>query len=118
MHQPLDALAELTSSGQQVAAPRAPYQIFFYAPAELHFAPDTKEDFRVLLAKIPPGTELYRVFALATQDAEKQIYLGYIRTDSEFVASEFGDRILALPHNPTRGYQGRKSAKDLHHGVD
>jgi hypothetical protein len=113
MHQPLDSLAEVTATGQKVTTPRAPYQIHLYAPAEVHFPPDAKEDFRILLMKIPPGTVLYRVFGRAAKGDDRQVYLGYVRTSSKFVASEFGDRILALPHNPTPGYQGRKSAKEF-----
>jgi hypothetical protein len=111
MHQPLDSLAQVTSDGRPVAAPSAPYQIFFYAPAEVHFTSGTKADFRTALAKFPPGTVLYRVFATAREEDEQQVYLGYVRTDSNFVASEFGDRILALPHNPTPGYQGPDGTK-------
>ena len=54
------------------------------------------------LADIPPGSLLYRMYGKATRNAKK-IYIGSITTESAFVASEFGDRILAFRHAWTAG---------------
>lgn len=103
LYQSLDHLAGVTSDGQAVADPQAPHTVFLYAPPEVHMRPDVTDDFRVLLGHIPPGSVLYRMFALPSQESKQQIPVASIRTRSHFVASEFGDRILSLRHaaNPS-----------------
>jgi G3E family GTPase len=54
-------------------------------------------DFRSLLADIPSRSLLYRMYGKASRSA-KQVYIGSVTTESGFVASEFGDRILAFRH--------------------
>ena len=44
-----------------------------------------------------PGRSLYRMYGKARPDA-KQVYIGSVILESGFVASEFGDRILAFRH--------------------
>ena len=95
--QRLDHLAEISSDGSRVGDAVAPELIFLYASDDVHNDPATDEDFRTILARIPPGTLLYRVYA-RTPPSETQIHVGSITTESSFVASEFGDRILALKH--------------------
>lgn len=103
LYQSLDHLASVTSDGQPVAEPRAPHTVFLYAPAEVRMRPDVTKDFRVLLGEIPPGTVLYRVFGIDSQDSEQQVPVGSIKTRSHFVASHFGDRVLSLRHAPNPG---------------
>lgn len=98
MHQPLEHIASVASDGQEVAEVNAPYQIYLTAPGEVHFNPNATEDFRVLLSRIPSGAVLYRVFASRIEGSSEMIYIGYIETESGFVASEFGDRVLSLRH--------------------
>lgn len=95
--QPLDHLAGVNRDGTPVAAAHAPYQIFFRAPPEIHFPPDTKEDFRITLSRIAPSTLLYHISAAASEGGQ-ELYLGYLMMESVFIASEFGDRILSLRH--------------------
>jgi hypothetical protein len=102
MFQPLEHLATITADGRKVDRVRSPELIFFYGADELHTDPQTKQDFREMLAEVAPGSILYRVFCRTNQDA-KQVYVGFIRTESAFVASEFGDRILALRHTRQAG---------------
>jgi hypothetical protein len=68
-----------------------------HAADEVHNDPATEEDFRTILARIPPDTLLYRVYA-RTARSEAQIHVGSVTTESSFVASEFGDRVLAFKH--------------------
>lgn len=110
LYQSLDHLGRVKRNGDPVGSSVTPYQLFFYAPPEIHTSPDTKEDFRTLLARIPPGSVLYRVYARPYKEVDEQIYVGYIRTGSNFVASEFGDRILSLRHAPNPGSPIEKSA--------
>ena len=78
------------------SAPVAPELVYLYGADEVRNDPASTEDFRSLLANIPSGSLLYRMYGKATRNA-KQIYIGSITTESAFVASEFGDRILGLP---------------------
>lgn len=58
--------------------------------------PNSQNDFRVDLAKIPAGTVLYEVFA---KRHLKQAYrVGYIVLKSRFIASQFGDEQLFFAH--------------------
>jgi hypothetical protein len=102
LYQPLDQVAAVTSTGKTVTSPHAPYQILLFTPPELHFLPDTTEDFRIALGRIPAGTLLYRVFARGTRDETDKLYIGSVLTESEFVASDFGDRVLSIPHTRQR----------------
>lgn len=95
--QRLEHLAEISSDGSRVPDAVAPELIFFYAPDDVHNDPASDEDFRTILTKIPPGTLLYRVYATSAQSQER-IYVGTITSESHFVASEFGDRVLAFKH--------------------
>jgi hypothetical protein len=98
LHQYLDNLVSITSDGQPVAEPRAPYRISFYAPPEVHTPPDTTLDFREQLAHIPAGTHLYNVRVTDNREQWGQEHIGTITTESPFVASGFGDHVLSLRH--------------------
>ena len=95
--QRLDHLAAVTNNGTVVERPVAPGLVYLYAADEVHNDPASTEDFRALLADIPSGSLLYRMYGKATRSA-RQVYMGSITTESAFVASEFGDRILAFRH--------------------
>lgn len=95
--QPLDHLADVTNNGAVVERACAPELVYLYGADEVRNDPASTEDFRSLLANIPPGSLLYRMYGKATRNA-KQIYIGSITTESAFVASAFGDRILAFQH--------------------
>lgn len=108
LYQPLNHLAEVTRTGEAVKSPRSPHQIQLYAPPEVHMFPDTKEDFRTALGQIPQGTLLFSVYAKANKEDNKQFLIGHIRTDSEFIASDFGDRVLSIRHNRKDKPSGKK----------
>lgn len=99
MYQPLEHLAKVTADGVVVDSPVAPRLIYLYAADERHTDPASTTDFRELLAEVPAGAELYNMFGTPDEN-EKPLYIGRIRTESRFVASEFGDRVLALHHTP------------------
>jgi hypothetical protein len=99
MYQPLFHVASVTADGQPVEAPVAPARLFLEAPGEIHFQPDTAADFRTLLGRIPEGSVLYRVFAAPP------VPVGRVVTASRFVASEFGDRVLAMQHVRDPGWK-------------
>jgi hypothetical protein len=103
MRQYLDAVAATTVDGRPVVRPVAPYRLLFVAPPELHGDPADQADFREKVARIPSGSVLYRMYGMACEDGEK-VLIWTVRTESEFVASAFGDHILALRHaSPPRG---------------
>ncbi|MGH8069309.1 MAG: hypothetical protein ACRERE_29560 [Candidatus Entotheonellia bacterium] len=93
----LDHLAAVTHDGTVVERVVAPELVYLYGADEVRNDPASTEDFRSLLANIPLGSLLYRMYGKATRSA-RQIYIGSITTESAFVASEFGDRILAFQH--------------------
>ena len=95
--QRLDHLAAVTNNGTVVERAVAPELVYLYGAAEVRNDPASTEDFRTLLANIPAGSLLYRMYGKATRSAA-QVYIGSIITESTFVASEFGDRILAFRH--------------------
>lgn len=105
LHQYLDNIASVTSDGRQidVGDRRVPYRISFYAPPERHLPPDAKGDFRDHLGAISMGSVLYHVYVTRAPDDENQVHVGTVTTESPFVASAFGDRILSLRHAYQRG---------------
>ena len=102
--QRLDHLAAVTSNGTVVQRPPAPELVYLYGADEVRNDPASTEDFRSLFGDIPPGSLLYRMYGKAARDAKK-IDIGCITTESAFVASEFGDRILAFRHAWTANAQ-------------
>ena len=71
--------------------------MYVYGTDEARNDPASTADFREILAEIPAGTPLYRMYGKASADADK-VYIGTITLESPFVASEFGDHILAFQH--------------------
>ncbi len=95
--QRLDHLAGVTNNGAVVERACAPELVYLYGADEVHNDPASTDDFRSLLADIPSGSLLYRMYGKASRSAQ-QVYIGSVTTESGFVASEFGDRILAFQH--------------------
>jgi hypothetical protein len=95
--QRLDHLAEVTSDGAAVKDAVAPELVYFYGAEQVRNDPASTEDFRSILTAIPSGSLIYRVYGKVTRSA-KQVYIGSVTIESGFVASEFGDRILAFKH--------------------
>ena len=93
----LDHLAAVTNSGAVVNRACSPELVYLYGADEVRNDPASNEDFRSLLAKIPSGSLLYRMYGKASRTAQ-QIYIGSVTLESGFVASEFGDCILAFRH--------------------
>jgi hypothetical protein len=93
----VDHLAAVKSDGSKVTHPKTPEKIYL-RPAEVHFDPETTEDFREELSRIPPGTVIYRMFGSDWKGSTNEIYVGDIQTESHFVASTFGDRVLSFEH--------------------
>ncbi|OQV18901.1 hypothetical protein BV898_06963 [Hypsibius exemplaris] len=79
----------------------SPYEIIFRPNKALGWAPEDRTDYRVHLSKLPPGSLLYTVVARRTVDAEEET-IGEIITESEFVASHYGDYTLFFKHSRQR----------------
>jgi hypothetical protein len=90
-------LAAVTSNGTVVERPVVPELVYLYGADEVRNDPASTEDFRSLLGHVPSGSLLYRMYGKATRNS-RQTYIGSITSESTFVASEFGDRILAFRH--------------------
>lgn len=93
----VDHLAKVTDDGSVVERPRAPETVYLYDGEDVHNDPASTDDFRSILAEIPSGSLIYRMYGKESRGA-KQVYIGTITTESGFVASEFGDCILAFRH--------------------
>jgi hypothetical protein len=74
---------------------RPPYQVIF-RPSRTS-PPQAAADFREDLTKIPASSELYEAWIRYAADDEP-IRAGAVVTSSEFIASEFGDRVLHCHH--------------------
>jgi hypothetical protein len=95
--QRLDHVADVRSDGGRVDRACAPELVYLYGADEVHNDPASLDDFRSILADIPSGSLLYRMYGKADRNT-KQVYIGAVTLESGFVASEFGDRILAFRH--------------------
>jgi hypothetical protein len=91
----VDHLAFRDRSGAICYDRRPPYQVVFRP--RLTSPPQTADDFRGALTRIPASSELYEAWLRYTADGEL-IRAGTIVTSSEFVASEFGDQVLHFHH--------------------
>jgi hypothetical protein len=117
LHQPLDNLARVRADGAPVPPELrlAPHRIIFRPTREAAAASDPTIDFRDDLARnIPPGTPIYDVLALtavaeadANRDGRARLEalldragrIGTLTTESEFVASKYGDYRLFFKHS-------------------
>ena len=81
----------------------APYKVTFTPNGEISWNPNTKNDFRVDLDRIPEreGTVLYTVSARRTRTSGDEP-LGELVLRSKFVASQYGDETLFFQHASKR----------------
>ena len=86
----------MTSDGAPSSA-RARGTGVLYGAEGVRNDPASKDDFRAILADIPSESLLYRMYGKTSPTADK-LYIGSVTLESGFVASEFGDRILAFQH--------------------
>lgn len=85
-------LAERTSDGGDVDDPRAPQRLIFEPTTQARelFRGRADVDFRLVLAEVPAGTELYTVTGVEGDGREP---IGVVRTTTSFVSSDGGDRL-------------------------
>lgn len=116
LHQPVENLARVHPSGLPVdGAVRAPYRVIFVPTEAARRASNSALDFRDDLAQnIPSGTTIYEVLALEEAreaallktgpgDLDQLIphaeRIGTVTTESEFIASKYGDYRLFFKHS-------------------
>lgn len=94
---PVAHLASVSQSGDKPALSIAPDQLIFKPSEESASAmtSDSEEDVRLSLQKIPAGTILYHVYGVLQN---QEIYIGDLKTSSEFIASKYGDKKLFFQH--------------------
>ena len=102
----LDHLAGVALDGTPVAAPVMPYQLVFRpseaAQASMRGA-RAEDDFRLLLAELPPGLVLYEIFAVDEGESlEEARLLGRLILSSPIIASAYGDEKLHFQHHMAR----------------
>ena len=95
---PVSQLAEWHSNGTKVNDVFSPKRIILVPDQSVRnvIPQDTKEDFRVSLSKILPGTVLYQMFGM--DENNNKVYMGKFISDSKFVSSKFGDKNLFFQH--------------------
>jgi hypothetical protein len=117
LHQSLASFAKVRASGEPVSPDRiaAPYRVIFRPTAQARAASDPTLDFRDDLARnIAPGTAIYDVLGL-DESKEKELRakgigavedlvahagkIGTIATESQFIASTYGDYRLFFKHD-------------------
>ncbi|GLY93853.1 hypothetical protein [Actinoplanes sp. NBRC 103695] len=90
----VDHLAFRDRTGAICYDPKPPHQVVFRPKLSL---PRTAGDFREALSTIPPATELYEAWVRYSADGDLT-RAGTVVTSTEFVASDFGDRVLHFHH--------------------
>jgi hypothetical protein len=110
LHQPVDNFARIPGRGVVVpeAMVRAPYRVILAPRPAAH---DAQLDFREDLARnVPAGTVIYDVLGLdeaaALQGDVEELAahapkIGTLTTESEWIASSYGDYRLFFKHNAT-----------------
>lgn len=115
LHQPVDNLARVNARGQRAAEARAPHHLILVPTDAARRASDRHIDFRDDLARnIPSGTRIYDVLGLTEaedtalgaqgkKDLEELVphaaHIGSLSTESEFIASKYGDYRLFFKHS-------------------
>ena len=105
--------AAVNQYGEPVAKPHAPNQIFLVPNPKIRFVSRAPHDFRDDMAKIPPDTRLFTVYAVDPKRVKESKIapaklrklarcIGYIDTTSKFMSSFYGDRHLFFRHQRVR----------------
>lgn len=100
----LKKLGEIDQQGRSVAHPLYPTQLFLVPTQAVQFSPSPGRDFRQDLATIAPGTTIFSVYGVETDNAQQSQQrhnaqlIGQIKTTSEFIASSYGDSRLFFRH--------------------
>lgn len=98
----LDEMAKVTSSGENVSTPLAPFALSFEPTKELRdlFETRSEDDFRARLEGHGAAIALFDVWAHESVDAPREIHIGKIWATSDFMASSYGDKTLFFKHPP------------------
>jgi hypothetical protein len=108
LHQPVDNLARRTVAGHIVDAPRVPHRLILVPTPGVRAASDPSIDFREDLARnIRSGTIIYDVYAVDESEPDAELEdltqgsskIGALTTESEFIASSYGDHRLFFKHS-------------------
>jgi hypothetical protein len=98
-HLQLDHLGAVSPDGTRPTSPHTPYQIEYRPHADVgeRFGNAAREDFRVVLRRIPAGTVIYDIHARPYEGAP-MTKIGELKTTSPLVASANGDYQLFFQH--------------------
>ena len=111
LDQPVDNFARVQVNGQPVTgAVRAPFRVILAPTRDARLKSNPQIDFRTDLARnIPSGTTIYDILALDEADDDrtaeiedlvpKATRIGSLTTESEFIASAYGDYRLFFKHS-------------------
>jgi len=111
LDQPVDNFAQVHSSGQPVAGEvRAPFRVILAPTRDARLKSNPQIDFRVDMARnVPSGTTIYDVLGLDEAEDDRSLAIedlvpkakriGGLTTESEFIASAYGDYRLFFKHS-------------------
>lgn len=97
-------MAEIAENGEMITAIKAPYRLLFVPTKQAQDLMTDKgleEGFREQLAGKGNNAILYTILASSLEDGqESTVYpIGYLRTTSDFVASQYADEQLFFKHH-------------------
>lgn len=98
----LKNLGEFDQFGKQVKNPNYPWRITLSpGPSTQNvFSANYTQPYTTLIpAKVPAGTILYNVYAIANPAQACQVLIGFIKTTSPFTTSNWGDESYFLSHD-------------------
>jgi hypothetical protein len=109
----LEDLGAIGTNGEKVSSPQFPRQVFLIPSADLKFS-STEHEIREDFLSIPPGTVLYQLHAIpdsyrnfnyteytpekAESFRKESVHIADIVTNSDFLASDFGDEGIFFRH--------------------
>jgi hypothetical protein len=111
LDQPVENFAQIHSNGQPVAGEiRAPFRVILAPTRAARLKSNPQIDFRVDLARnVPSGTTIYDVLGLDEAEDDRSLAIedlvprakriGGLTTESEFIASAYGDYRLFFKHS-------------------
>jgi hypothetical protein len=111
LDQPVENFAQIHSNGRPVAGEiRAPFRVILAPTRDARLKSNPQIDFRVDLARnVPSGTTIYDVLGLGEAQDDRSLEIedlvprakriGGLTTESEFIASAYGDYRLFFKHS-------------------
>ena len=77
----------------------APWELILSSNLDVAVPSNSTNDFRLnIVERLTPGTVIYMVYGRPTANFTDALLIGELVSDSEFIASEYGDTLLFFRH--------------------